>query len=316
MEHIEPLKQDLDQDNTETSLKDNKSNSGVDQVLFPRKFVEIRNQQFYEKDTEKIPIDSLDFSNHHFIDVSGFGVVFRNCNFSYSIFERGYFRNSKFINCKFIGCYFTNCNLRGATFESCNLHYVRFKETLLHSDSLIKSLPIEPSTRRENLQNLRINARAIGDEKGIKTYIKKELCAEREHFRKARKKNEDYYAMKYGGFKNGIKVRYQSIMIWLDYYIWGHGEYLKNLILFITAIIVILSLIGAVTSSHFNFGLSLNNLSSLFYNSFKATFCIFLGINIKLNNIIGLKLTVIIVLIRYVTLGLLVSMLFRSLSKR
>ena len=291
------------------ALPDNK-------VLYPRNFVDASNKQFFRSDSNKPDIVDKDFTSHKFVDVNGFGVTFRNCYFSYSVFDRAYFRNAKFTNCSFIGCVFLNSNLRGAYFESCDLRYARFKETLLSVESIVKTLPLEPSIRRELLQNLRINARSIGDERGVKLFIREELRAEREHYKKSRERKEDYYARKYSGRGNWIKVRNKSVVLWLDYHIWGHGEHPYNLMKFVFTALIVYSIIVLFLSNQLSSASSIKQLSVFLYNSFLATTCIFIGINNSTSVSVNLLLSFAIVITRYIALGLFVSMLFRSLSKR
>lgn len=285
-------------------------------VLFDRQFREHSNKQFYLNESNKPDIFNINYSNIRFTDANGFGVTFNNCNFAYCIFERAYFRKARFNNCSFVGSLFINCVLRSSTFESCNLSYVRFKDSLISVDSVIRSLPLEPSIRRELLQNLRINARSIGDEKGVKTFIREELCAEREHYRKAREMKEDYYVKKYKGIVNWIKVRVNSLLLWLDYHFWGHGEYPANLVRFILGLLVLLSLIVLLSSDQLNGSISIQQLPGLLLKSCEATAYTFLGINKSSDIEVGLFLTILLILIRYVTFGLFVGMLFRSFSKR
>lgn len=288
----------------------------IQDALFPRDFTEINSQQFFLNNADKENITNSDFSNHKFTDINGYGVTFKHCSFNYSVFDRAYFRNARFVNCSFIGCLFINSILRGAYFENCNVKYTRFKDTLISSDSIMKSLPLEPSIRKELLQNLRINARSIGDEYGLKKYIREELKAEREHFRKAIEKKEDYYANKYKGLHNWINVRLKSIQLWLDFHVWGHGEHPVNLFKFVIILLTVFSLIIFFTSNRFSGTSSIQQIFLLLYHSFLTTICTFFSINKSYNIDVGLLLTCLLVISRYITLGLFVSMLFRSLSKR
>ena len=103
------------------------------------------------------------YSSSQIRDVGAKSVVFENCDFSYSVMVRAYFRNAEFLNCQFVGCHFRQCNFRGAKFSRCDFSYSSFSETQISHTDIFNQLPPRPNVRKVLAQSLRKNAESIGD---------------------------------------------------------------------------------------------------------------------------------------------------------
>lgn len=257
--------------------------------------------------TENITGES--FQHQQFVDFSCNGKVITNCDFSYCVFHRTYFKKVKFINCNFTGAKFFDSNLREAEFENCKFPYALFKYTLVNAGQVLKNLPEWPNARRLLLQNHKVNANSLGDIKASKRFLLEEIDANKEYWRRAIKKKESYYATKYPGWKNWFWTRYQYRILKLDNWIWGHGEVPWKIVL---NIFLLLALISVVLGFSVDYTMweSLGNV----YINLKAAIKIFLGI--QQHQITDNVSIAVITLARYLSLGLYIRIMFNKYSWR
>lgn len=146
---------------------------------------------------------------------------FDGIDFSYSVFERVYFRKAKFENCNFTGCRFKDCNFRDATFLSSDLRYVDFSRCILNVREVASSIPPEPNWRKEVLQNLRANASSVGDVRSISFIVLQEVDASIDHHKRAFIGTESYYKSKYGGIVDKIRSAFALAYYFLNGIVWG-----------------------------------------------------------------------------------------------
>lgn len=257
------------------------------------------------------------FIQNFFTDVGAKGTIFQNCNFSHSVFTRAYFRNAKFIQCTFIGAHFYDCNFRHAELVRCDFKYATFQGTIIPPQEVIANLPEWPNVKCELLRSHRINAQSVGDTEAIKLYIREEMTALREHYRRAREKKEAYYSEKYKGFGRWIEVRWESFTLWLGWVTWGYGEYPTNLLKFaIFSLLVLTIAVMVQTGDLFSATTTVQKIGSTFWESLKSTISLFLGLpqanQIPVNWII-MSITI---MLRYVLLGLFIAVIFRRFSRR
>jgi hypothetical protein len=165
-----------------------------------------------------------DWRNRDFMDFNGLGATFEDCDFRYSIFERAYFRDAKFINCRFDGSRFIDCNMRNARFMKCEFKFAGFSRCLLDVREIIAALPPQPNIRRETLRNLKANAIEVGDYESIKLIVLQELDANKLHYKHAALGFDAYYKQKYALFSQRFVAGAQFAFLKIDQWIWGHGE--------------------------------------------------------------------------------------------
>lgn len=257
-------------------------------------------------------LTSIDFRHQQFIDFSGHEKVITNCNFSYSTFQRAYFRKVKFINCDFTGTKFFDSNLRDAEFTNCKFPYSIFKFTLIRYDEVVKNLPEWPNVRITLLQNHKANANSFGDSRASRLYLLLEIESSKEHLRRARKKEDGYYVTKYGGWKKTIDVFWKSSIIYIDDLLWGHGESPWKIARNVIVLIAIVSFFQTLSVS-LREKLSLNESSEqfIFYNwkDLKA----FVGVSVV---DVSDSIKVLLILFRYLSFGLFIRILFNKYSWR
>lgn len=266
---------------------------------------------------ERVPVsgskyERLILRHRRFDDMNGNKAEFIDCDFSYSVFERAYFHAAKFRNCKFIGCRFYDSNLRGASFPGSDFRYTTFHRTLLEAREMIAILPQEPNLKRDSLQNLRANAAEIGDFSSQREFVLAEIDAAIDHELRALKGTEDYYRRKYQGFfpKGRAALKYFGLRF--SGLLWGHGERPLLLVTSSAIFVLALSLINAWSVlpriGWEATGSGLKVLGYCFDQFWDATpDVMFQGYPLVDYALIGL---------RYLYIGLFISVLFKSISHR
>ncbi|MCQ2005260.1 pentapeptide repeat-containing protein [Rhizobium sp. NRK18] len=256
------------------------------------------------------------FKHAQLTDVSGKTQAFDQVDFSYSLITRGYFHQATFKQCNFTGTRFIDCNFRNANFDECNFSYSDFSGCRIETDEILKNLPERPNVRRELLQILRKNALSMGDVSAGRAFVVAELAAKKEHLRRAWMQDEAYYKRKYKGFRKRASVLIQRIGLWLDGFLWGHGEKLWNLPISALVILAVFSLISSLVWASQIADPSVSQLTTVFKSYMVYYVSLFLDAPYEesLNHIVVIDW--IVVIFRYVSLGILVSGLFRWLSHR
>jgi len=283
-------------------------NQEIEKLGLVDKPVTVVTDQFLTKSVEE-----ANFQHHLFRNTGAKNLTYKNCDFSYCVFERAYFHGCNFINCKFVGARFTECNFRGATFDGCEFEYAVFSSTLISHKELLKNLPAWPNVKRELLRGLRINAERTGDAEAAKIFVREELSASREHLQKAREAKERYYAQKYKGFTKKIAVYLDSFWTWLDWHLWGHGEYPGRLIRTISIGLVAAALYRLYADQEVSGATSLTHVMSMFLAYFRDVCYAFLGV---VPESFPIALASVLSLFRYVVLGLFISVLYKRLARR
>ena len=165
-----------------------------------------------------------DWRNRAFTDFNALGTTFEDCDFRYSIFERAYLRDAKFINCRFDGARFIDSNLRNARFVKSEFKFAVFCGCHLDVREIIAVLPPQPNIRRENLRNLKANAIEIGDYESVRLIVLQELEATKLHFKHAAIGFDVYYKEKYALSSQRLFAGAQFVGLKIDQWVWGHGE--------------------------------------------------------------------------------------------
>lgn len=256
--------------------------------------------------------EKLDLRHRRFDDMNAYKAQFIDCDFSYSVFERAYFRSAKFRNCKFVGCRFYDSNLRGASFSASNFKYATFHRTLLDPIEMIAVLPQEPNLRRDILQNLRANAAEIGDFSSQRDFVLAEIGAASDHERRALKGKEDYYRVKYYGFVPKARAALSYFGLMFSGLLWGHGERPLRLIgsaVFFIAVLSFLNLWAVIPRVGWaETGAGLKVIGYCFDQFWDA------GPDIRFRGF--LLVDYLLIAMRYVYIGLFISVMFKSISHR
>lgn len=284
----------------------------MERIKSPGRFVD-RPVSIVEKQYFAGDFSGEDFKHHFFIDVGAKEIKFKKVIFSFSDFENAYFKDCIFEECVFIGAQFNNSNLRGSVFVNCKFQYSVFRGTEISHKELLTNLSGMPNVDREWLRRLRINAESIGDVKAVKAYVKEEVRASREHLGKARAAKEGYYAKKYKQLDKKLVIYLESIGNFFDWHIWGHGEYPHKLVIFIGLIILTSSGYIFLQRQGVNGDAQWNDLLSMAWVSLSDVSQTFVGIK---SDSISNGLASALALVRYVSLGLFTSVLYKSIARR
>lgn len=261
-------------------------------------------------------IENQDFKNSVLEDVDGKEVAYVNCDFSYSIVVRGYFHKSRFENCKFIGTRFVDTNFRTATFELCQFSYSDFNRCLISVPQMLANLPTFANVRWELLHNIRANMRAIGDARHESDLVWQEIDTEIEHWRAIVRSQGGYYG-KYSRKERWLaRLRHSRLLA--ERYVWGHGESLFRLAGATMMALAILGVMNAVGGIGDLGGASINSMSKYWLNSFLFIGSLFIDLpNVNSQDVANSPVTSILaVLLRYVSIGLAVPILYKSIAKR
>lgn len=259
-------------------------------------------------------VRGLDFRNSIFNNCDGAGIKFINCDFSYTNLYKVYFRNSIFEGCQFTGSFFEMCNFRGAKFLKCDFRFSSFKETIISSENVLNTLPIETNIKRELLQNHKVNAESLGDIDARNKYIKEEILVKKEHLKKARELKEAYYYNKYKNKKFNVYI--DSLLLGINNFVWGYGEYPSKLVRFSCLGIIFFTLIFFLNDPELCIFNSTKSTLKLLLEDFKLTLGLFLDITIDKPHKLSMLLQSFIAIFRYTVFGLFVNILFRKFSKR
>jgi hypothetical protein len=123
-----------------------------------------------------------------------------------------------------VGSRFEDSNLRGASFHVCDLKYATFQRTLLEPREMLAVLALEPNLRRDSLQILRANAAEIGDYASQRLFVLAEVQAHRDHLTRALRGSDDYYRRKYPGVFDKLRAFTALTRLRIGGAVWGHGE--------------------------------------------------------------------------------------------
>jgi hypothetical protein len=186
-----------------------------------------------------------EFRNRLLIRVVAKNRKFKNVDFKYTIFDTCYFRQCVFEECDFIGSRFAGTNLHGSNFSNCKFDYVVFERTHITADILDTNCPGPENLKLRFARSLRTNFQSLGDSDAVNKAIALELVATESHLLKAWKAPESYYRAKYRGWDR-IKIFLQ----WLSFksldLVWGNGESAWKLVRAVAALLLLMALVHVI----------------------------------------------------------------------
>ncbi len=289
-------------------MDDDDQNSSEEDPKIPR----INRINFLNTNTKiivKKEIQNKKWKQRIFDDLNGHKVHFKDCDFSYSIFRRGYFRNATFTNCRFVGCQFYDSNFRGTNFYLCDLRFVRFHRCQLDIESTIAALPPEPNIRQELLQNLRANAVEIGDFKSQRPLVLEEIATSKDHYWRAFIGSENHYREKYPSAFLKIGAGWEYLRLNVGTFVWGNGEKPLNIAISGISILLILTIIN------FYFLPTTHDWKS-FFDALTYSISTFFDIDTDQHFNGRVLVDYAIVSLRYIYVGLYISVLYKIISHR
>jgi len=257
-------------------------------------------------------IVGADWRNREFTDFNALKTVFENCDFRYSNFKRAYFRDARFINCRFDGARFDDCNFKSANFYGCDLKFAHFHKCLLEVREIVASLPAEPNIRREGLQNLKANAIEVGDHENVSLLVLQEIEATKRHYSYAMRGFDTYYRNKYATFIAKAQAGLKLLWLQVNGLVWGHGEKPWRLLI---SCLLILTTLGIINFWSVMPRVGWQNTQGGI-NVLTYVFRLFLDMSPDEQYRGFALIDYAAVIMRYVYIGLFISVLYKSISHR
>jgi hypothetical protein len=188
----------------------------------------------------------------------------------------------------------------------------------VESSEIIANLPFEPNVQRDLLRNLRVDARELGNIEDESLYVKKEIEASDYFCMAAFLGSDQYVRNKYSSVE-----RFGFLRRWLfsklSGMVWGHGEKpLRVMCACLFFILVIASLLLWHGYERADMGVGLN-LHDRIFSALGLSVSEFLGIPYIAGDYpqpVPFGISIMAICVRYIFIGLLVSVLFRSFSRR
>lgn len=266
------------------------------------------------------PYTDLDFSNCTFSNTGCLSGVFERCDFSYTVFDRSYFRGCTFRDCKFVGARLLHSNFRKIKIEG-NTHfdYAYFHQTLIGADTMARCLPGTSNVKRLYCLSLRANYESLADFQAADRFLRLQLEATSEHLQKKQAGAEGYYRNHYkkgGPLRIRYKLHYAAHIA--SRYFWGHGLSPRNLSFWFGLFYV--ALVGLVFGNLQKFSMTAEPATILAQLRDSAFFVAItlLGLSYDIKPVTtgAQVLTIGIGAIGYGGLALIIAMLFRRISRR
>lgn len=259
-------------------------------------------------------IDGRKFINYLFIRAVAKNIIFKNVDFSKTMFENSYLRYCKFIRCNFEGAKFSSSNLSGSYFVDCNFDYVTFEKTFV-DDEIFECAPKKDNLKYKFARSLKLNYVSIGDHIRASKAVTIELQATKAHLKDSWLSGEEWYRLKYGGLKRRAEQFWKWFKVSALDFVWGNGESLWRLIRFNLIIFILLSIYDILEKS-------LTNALDIFYVLSIKIPSNYFGITIKEVNDINYFgyypewLSLILVITRSICFGLLMSIIIKKYNRR
>lgn len=254
------------------------------------------------------------FQHCTFANVSFKEAKLRDCHFSNCVFEGCYLRGTEIIDCHFPASRFIDCEFPKPKVYGGNFRKTRFRRSLITFEIMEPNLPGEPNLCRDLCENLAAEASALGQEREAREYRLRAIEEHQEALRRGYRWSDEYSRSHYPDLQRVIaflKLGWSKA----NGFLWGHGERMQRLL-------VNLAVLGVgvgpgvlyLARDHLHDGDSLSygdyvglTFASLLNNSDAA------GIE---TTGIGLAIVLALTASGLLFLGLLVTYLFRAVTRR
>ncbi|WPO84026.1 pentapeptide repeat-containing protein [Chryseobacterium sp. JJR-5R] len=282
--------------------------------LVPSGRIEKKDVKFFSNTFEIIEkkrffyIEDIKYINYLFTRAVATDFIFKNVDFSKTMFDNCYLKDCRFINCKFEGAKFTNSNLQGSYFELCNFDYAIFEKTFV-DDEIFECSPKRMNLKYKFARALKLNYTSIGDFINSSKAVSLELDATKSHLKDSWLSGDSFYGPKYAGPKKKLDQLFKWLKVISLDFIWGNGESLKKLIAFNFYIFLLLTIIDIFTSES-KYGI-FDFLKTLFVNIPSIYFGLEVN-DMTYSNYILLPLTI----LRLGSFALLMSIITKRYNRR
>ncbi len=259
-------------------------------------------------------LNGNNFSTYLFIRAVAKDIIFENVDFSKTYFENCYLRDCRFIRCNFEGAKFTGSNLIGSYFEDCNFDYVTFEKTFV-DDEIFECAPKKDNLRYKFARSLKLNYASIGDYMKSSKAVTIELEATKSHLKDSWLSGEEWYKLKYGGIKRRFEQFWKWVVVSILDFLWGNGESLWRLIRFNLIIFFLLTLYHIFSKSVIN----IFEIIKVFLINIPSNYFGLIVLDDQQKNYFEYyptALSLVLVIIRLVSFGLLMSIIIKKYNRR
>lgn len=264
--------------------------------------------------TTPLAVSGGQFAGQMLEYVDGKKMVFENCNFSAAVIYRGYFHDAIFRKCEFVGTRFDECNFRQATFDRCTFNYADFNRCILPIPQILANLPVYSNVRWDLIHTVRANQRAMGDVQHEADLVRHDIEAEISHWRDVRRRPTPYYK-KYDNFKDQTIAWFHCRRLWVERYIWGHGESLTRLFLATTVAIAALSVLQWIPSVTVYD--TVGEAARAYMDGLTYILKLFIDLPVPPEDVDASPvISACVVVLRYVVIGLAIPTLYKKIAKR
>jgi hypothetical protein len=179
------------------------------------------------------------FAHCTFANVSFLDARLRNCHFSNCVFEGCYFRKTQLTECHFPASRFIDCEFSKPTLFACGFQHTRFHRSVPQFNAIEPSLPGEPNLCRELCDNLAAEASFLGDEREARSYRLRSIREYQEELRHGYRWSDHYSRTHYPELER-VTAFAKLCGSRLNGWLWGHGEYVRRLVLnlFVLAFVI------------------------------------------------------------------------------
>lgn len=259
-------------------------------------------------------VSGRQFQGHMLKYVDGKKYLFENCNFSAAVIYRGYFHDAVFRKCEFIGTRFDECNFRQATFDRCTFNYADFNRCVLPIPQILANLPVFSNVRWDLIHTIRANQLAMGDVQHEADLVRHDIEAEIAHWKDVRRRPTSYYK-KYDNFKDQAIAWFHCRRLWVERYIWGHGESLTRLFLAAFFALTALSLLHWLPSVQAYDTVA--EAGQAYLHGVEYIGMLFIDLPVDLRNVNDSPIvSTCVVALRYIVIGLAIPTLYKKIAKR
>ena len=321
----EKVKEIVNQVIIENEIKRKKEEEDDDDIKYglnlrPSDRIEKKDMKFFSSTPKYIDkkryfvLNGNKFITYLFVRAVAKDMIFENVDFSKAYFENSYLRDCRFYRCNFEGAKFTGCNLTGSYFEDCNFDYVTFEKTFV-DDEIFECAPTKSNLRYKFARSLKLNYASIGDYIRSSKAVTIELAATKSHLKDSWLYEDQWHRMKY----SGVRRRFEQFRKWLTVsildFLWGNGESLWRLIRFNLIIFFLLTLYHIFSKSVIN----IFEIIKIFLINIPSNYFGLTVLDDQQKNYFEYyptALSLVLVIIRLVSFGLLMSIIIKKYNRR
>jgi len=285
--------------------------------LSPQKAAVVADALFEADRVDAATIEGVRFEHCTFANVSFKDAELTACTFENCVFTECYFRETVINSSRFLGCKFISCDFPKTAFRECTFVYAQFRSCYVPYADFESSLPTEPNLRRLLAENLAREADASGATSDGRLYRLQVYPAYEQYLLRGFLASDDWSRRHFPSVAERAVAGVKLIARWGNRVLWGYGE--RGWVLVRNAVILTFGLFPLI------FFLVRDDLSQTDGTLARASYFLLSADNMLSGTgfsgvdpttslsrlLVGLQ-----VLVGLVFIGLAVTLLFRSITRR